>query len=174
MTGQLDMFPETPRQEIVDPDEVRAELVEILAIARTARDAAPLDRRTQRYHRVVFPRVARWLPKDEAAQLCFKFARETGPDRIVAGGIKVSEVGPARDCPRLSDRRDALPRRSTVCARPPKHIPSLIARRARENRRPVGRRGRVGGFLGHRAIPFAAFLRRFHWSDGIVDGVELA
>jgi hypothetical protein len=60
----------------IDPDEVRAELVEILAMARAARDAAPWDRRTQRYHQVVFPQMARWLPEDEAAQLCFQFARE--------------------------------------------------------------------------------------------------
>lgn len=82
MTQQPDLFPESRREETVDPEEVRAELVEILAIARAARDAAPWDRRTQRYHRVVFPQMARWLPEDEAAQLCFEFAREL--DRIEA------------------------------------------------------------------------------------------
>jgi hypothetical protein len=80
MSDQPDLFPTAPREETVDPDEVRAELIEILAIARAARDAAPWDRRTQRYHRVVFPQMARWLPDEEAAQLCFEFAREL--DRI--------------------------------------------------------------------------------------------
>jgi hypothetical protein len=59
-----------------DPDEVRAELVEVLAQARAARDAAPWDERTFKYHKVVFPQMARWLPDDERDQLCFEFARE--------------------------------------------------------------------------------------------------
>ena len=80
MTDQPDLFPQAPRVETVDPDDVRAELIDLLAVARAARDAAPWDRRTQRYHRVVFPQMARWLPDDEAAQLCFAFAQEL--DRI--------------------------------------------------------------------------------------------
>jgi hypothetical protein len=60
----------------VDPDEVRLELVAILEIARAARDEAPWDRRTHRYHQVVFPQMASWLPDDEANQLCFEFAKE--------------------------------------------------------------------------------------------------
>lgn len=64
----------------VDPQEVREELNAILATARAARDTAPWDVRTQRYHRVVFPQMARWLPDEEAAQLCFEFAVEL--DRI--------------------------------------------------------------------------------------------
>lgn len=80
MTGQLDFFPETPRVETVDPDDVRAELIDLLARARAARDVAPWDSRAQRYHRTVFPQMARWLPAEEAAQLCFEFAREL--DRI--------------------------------------------------------------------------------------------
>jgi hypothetical protein len=48
----------------------------ILAIAKAARDEAPWDRRTHRYHEVVFPQMAGWLPEDEAEQLCFEFARE--------------------------------------------------------------------------------------------------
>jgi hypothetical protein len=34
-----------------------------------------LDRRTHRYHQVVFPQMANWLP-DTAKQLCFEFAKE--------------------------------------------------------------------------------------------------
>lgn len=60
----------------VDPNEVRQELVAILEIARAARDEAPWDRRTHRYHQVVFPQMASWLPQDEAEQLCFEFAKE--------------------------------------------------------------------------------------------------
>lgn len=76
MSHQPDMFPEPPREERVDPADVRAELLELLRIAREARQEAPWDRRTQRFHAVVFPQMARWLPDDEAAQLCFEFARE--------------------------------------------------------------------------------------------------
>jgi hypothetical protein len=60
----------------VDPEEIRLELRAILAIAKAARDEAPWDRRTHRYHQVVFPQMANWLPEDEAEQLCFEFARE--------------------------------------------------------------------------------------------------
>lgn len=81
MTSQPDLFPEARREETVDPDDVRAELIDLLKTARDARDSAPWDARTQRYHRTVFPQMARWLEDDEeAAQLCFEFAREL--DRI--------------------------------------------------------------------------------------------
>jgi hypothetical protein len=76
MTDQPDFFPEAPREETVDPDEVRAELLQILETARGARDAAPWDRRTHQFHAVVFPQMARWLPKEEAQQLCFEFSIE--------------------------------------------------------------------------------------------------
>ena len=76
MSKQPDLFPEAPRDETINPDEVRVELLEILRIARDARDAAPWDRRTHRFHAVVFPQMASWLPDDEAEQLCFEFAKE--------------------------------------------------------------------------------------------------
>ena len=60
----------------IDPEEVRQELIALLDIARSAHEVAPWDRRTQRYHQVVFPQMARWLPDEEAAQLCFQFAQE--------------------------------------------------------------------------------------------------
>ena len=60
----------------IDPEEVRLELTAILAIAKAAQDEAPWDRRTHRYHQVVFPQMASWLPDDEANQLCFEFAKE--------------------------------------------------------------------------------------------------
>ena len=58
MAEQPDLFPHTPRVETVDPEEVRAELIELLRIARSAHDVAPWDRRTHRYHQVVFPQMA--------------------------------------------------------------------------------------------------------------------
>ncbi len=76
MSQQPDLFPAAPRDESVNPDEVRAELLEILRVAREARDEAPWDRRTHRYHQVVFPQMASWLPDEEAKQLCFEFTRE--------------------------------------------------------------------------------------------------
>jgi hypothetical protein len=60
----------------IDPEEVRQELLALLETARRAGDVAPWDYRTHRYHAVVFPQMANWLPSDEAAQLCFEFARE--------------------------------------------------------------------------------------------------
>jgi hypothetical protein len=60
----------------VDPAEIRAELRALLELARSAHDEAPWDKRTQRYHQVVFPQMANWLPEEEAAQLCFEFAKE--------------------------------------------------------------------------------------------------
>lgn len=65
-----------PDPTIIDPAEVRAELIELLDIARAARDSAPWDRRTHRYHQVVFPQMANWLPDEEANQLRFEFAKE--------------------------------------------------------------------------------------------------
>ncbi len=60
----------------VDPEEVRLELRAILELAKAARETAPWDRRTHRYHQVVFPQMATWLPEEEAEQLCFEFAKE--------------------------------------------------------------------------------------------------
>ena len=45
-------------------------------IARRALDACPWDERTFRYHKVVFPQLATWLPEDERDQLRFEFAAE--------------------------------------------------------------------------------------------------
>ncbi|MEO7178593.1 MAG: hypothetical protein ABIW83_07100 [Allosphingosinicella sp.] len=83
MTDQPDLFPEKPRSgPAIDPEAVRAELLQLLATAQAARDKAPWDRRTHRFHAVVFPQKARWLPDDEALQLCLKFSEQL--DRIEA------------------------------------------------------------------------------------------
>ena len=59
-----------------DLDEVREDLQAILASAREVTAGALWDDRTYRYNKVVFPQMTRWLPADEAEQLCFAFARE--------------------------------------------------------------------------------------------------
>ena len=83
MTRQLDLFgenqPELPGAEgtvyRADPDKVRAELLRVLAEARAAQ-TLPWDARRALYWRTVFPQMTNWLPKEEAAQLCFEFEAE--------------------------------------------------------------------------------------------------
>jgi hypothetical protein len=82
---QLDLFgesePELPGLEgaagayRADPDEVRAELLAVLAQARAAQ-RFPWDARRTLYWRTVFPQMTNWLPEDEAAQLRFEFETE--------------------------------------------------------------------------------------------------
>lgn len=57
-------------------DEIREDLHAILDEARRVTVEAPWDERTYRYNKVVFPQMSRWLPEEEAAQLCFEFSRE--------------------------------------------------------------------------------------------------
>ena len=59
-----------------DANEIRQELNVILAEARAATDDSPWDERTFKYHKVVFPQMANWLPADERDQLRFEFAQE--------------------------------------------------------------------------------------------------
>lgn len=61
-----------------EPDraEIREDLAAILQSARSVTVEAPWDERTYRYNKVVFPQMARWLPDEEAAQLCFEFSME--------------------------------------------------------------------------------------------------
>jgi len=58
-----------------DPDEVRRDLTRILAQARTAQ-IMPWEPRKVRLYRTIFPQMSRWLPDDEAKQLCFEFEAE--------------------------------------------------------------------------------------------------
>ncbi|MBL4859162.1 MAG: hypothetical protein JKY36_08250 [Erythrobacter sp.] len=59
-----------------DRDEVRRELQEVLAEARNAQGECPWDERTLKFHKVVFPQMANWLPEDERDQLRLEFAQE--------------------------------------------------------------------------------------------------
>ncbi|HWH23122.1 MAG TPA: hypothetical protein VNT25_07545 [Allosphingosinicella sp.] len=67
-----------PRTYEPDPDEIREDLSAILDAARGVTAEALWDERTFRYNKVVFLQMARWLPDEEAAQLCFEFTRELG------------------------------------------------------------------------------------------------
>lgn len=60
----------------IDPEEIRAELHEILSEARGASAGCPWDTRTFQYHKTVFPQMSDWLPEEEAEQLRFEFAKE--------------------------------------------------------------------------------------------------
>lgn len=58
-----------------DPEEVRRELTQLLDEARGAK-VFPWEARKVGLYRTIFPQMANWLPKDEAAQLCFAFEEE--------------------------------------------------------------------------------------------------
>jgi hypothetical protein len=58
-----------------DPDEVRAELHQILAEARAAK-TMPWDASRVSLYRTIFPQMANWLPEEEGAQLRFQFEEE--------------------------------------------------------------------------------------------------
>ena len=58
-----------------DPDEVRRDLTRLLVQARTAQ-IMPWEPRKVRLYRTIFPQMSRWLPDDEAKQLCFEFETE--------------------------------------------------------------------------------------------------
>ena len=85
MTRQMDLFgesePELPGLDRAasdyraDPDEVRAELLRVLAKVRAAQ-SFPWDARRTAYWRTVFPQMTNWLPDEEAAQLRFAFEAE--------------------------------------------------------------------------------------------------
>jgi hypothetical protein len=85
VTSQLSLFGEDPSERTgveqnaavyrADPDEVRAELLSVLAQARAAR-SFPWDARRALYWRTVFPQMANWLPDEEAQQLRLEFEVE--------------------------------------------------------------------------------------------------
>jgi hypothetical protein len=81
MVSQPDLFPSTLRQEQVNRDEVREQMIGLLATARAAIDSAPWDARRQRFWRKFYPQMSRWLTDPEKAkQLYFEFSAEL--DRI--------------------------------------------------------------------------------------------
>lgn len=77
MFGDGDGRMEEQRQPDImpDPDRVRRRLHGILETARAAPNVHWPEKK-QRVWRIVFPNMAKWLPDDEADQLCFEFAQE--------------------------------------------------------------------------------------------------
>ena len=85
LNRQPDLFLPDPQPELLedrpehvyraDPDEVRADLLRLLAKAREA-STMPWDARKVRLYRTIFPQMSFWLPKDEAEQLCLEFEAE--------------------------------------------------------------------------------------------------
>lgn len=84
--AQPDLFEPDPQPELfdenrpevyyrADPEKVRRELLQMLAEARAARQM-PWPRDELRYRQKVFPQMSRWLPEDEATQLCLEFENE--------------------------------------------------------------------------------------------------
>lgn len=67
--------PATPEVMPVTPDSVRVKMLTMLEQLRVAEQMPWPDRKVQ-VNEVIFPQMARWLPKEEAAQLCFAFTRE--------------------------------------------------------------------------------------------------
>src|SRR5262245_23048183 len=92
MTDEIDLFgrgaakgslfgPEedrmqAPRQRsLPDPETVRLRLKSLLEKVRSA-EKMPWSERDARMWQTVFPNMAKWLPEDEADQLCFEFAHQ--------------------------------------------------------------------------------------------------
>ncbi len=85
LNRQPDLFFPDPQPELLedrpehvyraDPDEVRRDLLRLLAQARAAQ-TMPWEPRKVRLYRTIFPQMANWLPEEEAAQLKFQFAAE--------------------------------------------------------------------------------------------------
>ncbi len=65
----------TPVTYSADPDEMRRELNRLLDEARAA-TTLPWKPADLNFYRTVFPQMTRWLPDDEAEQLCFAFEEE--------------------------------------------------------------------------------------------------
>ena len=85
LNRQPDLFLTDPQPEMLedrpehvyraDPDEVRRDLLRLLAEARAAK-TMPWEPRKVRLFKTIFPQMSGWLPEDEAKQLCFEFAAE--------------------------------------------------------------------------------------------------
>jgi hypothetical protein len=85
LNRQPDLFLPDPQSDLLedrpehvyraDPDEVRRDLLRLVAQARAA-ESMPWEPRKVRLYRTIFPQMATWLPEEEAAQLCFEFETE--------------------------------------------------------------------------------------------------
>ena len=86
IAAQPDLFGDRqPAQSYLpDPGDVRIRLLDMLGQAKSAEFKSPWDRRKTRLYQVIFPQMAKWLPEEEADQLCFEFARELERFRLAA------------------------------------------------------------------------------------------
>ena len=66
-----------------DQGQIRQRLTLILETARAA-PAQPWPEKKQRVWQTLFPNMAKWLPEDEAKQLCFDFACEIARLKLAA------------------------------------------------------------------------------------------
>ena len=78
--GQASLFGkgrmQAPQRETTpDPQVIRLRLRALLEKARTS-ERMPWQERDAHMWQTVFPNMAKWLPQDEAEQLCFEFAQE--------------------------------------------------------------------------------------------------
>lgn len=79
---QGDLFGPPPRVSYAPkPEKVRSQLLALLDEMRAA-EAMPWSEKDCGFWKQVFPQMTNWLPKDEAAQLCFEF--ETEMARLMA------------------------------------------------------------------------------------------
>ena len=78
-----DLFGDVPQPECMAPeqlmpltaDDVRAKMVDLVAIVRTAK-TLPLESREWKQHVAMFPIMAQWLAPEEGEQLVLEFERE--------------------------------------------------------------------------------------------------
>ena len=71
----LGVDPPDPKQMSERPRPREAELLGRIQQMKAAA-SLPWPKSETRYHQTVFPQMARWLPDEEAAQLCFDFEAE--------------------------------------------------------------------------------------------------
>ena len=73
---QPELFEDLPSQAYrADPDVVRTEMRTLLAELRAAK-TMPWTQEDVGFYQTVFPQMSRWLPEEEAAQLCLEFETE--------------------------------------------------------------------------------------------------
>lgn len=63
------------QSSVPNPEVVRNRLISLLEKARSAKKM-PWSERDARMWQTVFPNMTKWLPREEAEQLCFEFAQE--------------------------------------------------------------------------------------------------
>ena len=68
---------------VPDPDSVRTRLKALIEKVRSS-EKMPWTERDAQMWQTVFPNMSKWLPNDEANQLCLVFAKEM--ERLKAAG----------------------------------------------------------------------------------------